>query len=333
MSSVTQFKNPEHLLIAILNYRTPDETIDCLRSLVDQVQAIPGTHVVVADNDSGDDSVEKIGAAIEREGWSDWATLMPLDRNGGYAFGNNAIFRTSLESDNPPPYFLLLNPDTQVRAGAVRALLDFLERNPKAGIAGSSFETQEGNVYHLAFRFPSLWSEMNDGFRLGIVSKLLSDFVVARNLSEEECEVDWLCGASLMIRREVFETAGLMDDDYFLYYEETDFCLSVKKAGWSCWYVPQSRVMHIGGKSTGVLVENVRSRLPQYWFESRRRYFVKNHGLLYTAAADALWIMGFSLWKIRQTIQHLPNEDPPQMLGDFILNSVFFRGGLPKTSS
>lgn len=67
-------------------------------------------------------------------------------------------------------------------------------------------------------------------------------------------------------------------EEYFLYYEETDFCLQAKRAGWSCWRVPESRVMHMAGQSTGVTTPGARKRLPQYWFESRRRYFIKNHG-------------------------------------------------------
>jgi GT2 family glycosyltransferase len=204
-----------------------------------------------------------------------------------------------------------------------------MEQHPDVGIAGSSFEEVDGKLWPIAFRFPTVLSELDSGLRLGIVSKLLSRWAVARTMTNEQCQVDWLPGASMLIRREVFKSIGLMDEGYFLYYEETDYCLQAKRAGWSCWYVPQSRVMHIAGQSTGVTVRNaLPKRLPQYWYDSRRRYFIKNHGLLYSVLADATWIVGFSLWRVRRVIQRKPDQDPPKMLEDFIRNSVFLKGGV-----
>lgn len=328
MSDLMGLNSLTSLLVVIVNYRTPKLTIDCLRSLVGEVQSLPGTRVVVVDNASGDDSVECIGAAIEAEGWSNWVSLLPSAHNGGYAFGNNAAIRPALRSANPPPYFLLLNPDTQVRPNALKVLVDFMEQHSEVGLAGSSFESHQGVVWPIAFRFPTVLSELDSGLRLGLVSKFLSQWVVARTMTNEPCQVDWVCGASLIIRREVFESAGLLDEEYFLYYEETDFCLQANRAGWPCWYVPQSRVMHIGGQSSGVTGLGPPKRRPQYWFDSRRRYFVKNHGLLYATLADAAWIFGCLLWRLRQMIQYKPDSDPPQLLRDFIRNSVFFKGSL-----
>ena len=158
--------------------------------------------------------------------------------------------------------------------------------------------------------------------------KLLSKWVVAQTMTDQPQQIDWLPGASMMIRRQVFESIGLMDEEYFLYYEETDFCLQAKRAGWECWYVPQSRVMHIAGQSTGVTSkEGSLKRLPQYLFESRQRYFVKNHGLFYAALVDLVWSIGFILWRLRQFIQRKPDTDPPYLLWDSLRNSVFFTLG------
>ena len=315
------------VLVVIVNYRTPILTINCLRSLVSEVQSSPGTRVAVVDNDSGDRSLEQIGTAIETEGWGNWVSLIPSDHNGGYAFGNNVVIRPVLESSNLPLYFLLLNPDTQVHPGAIKALVDFMEKHPDVGIAGSSFEEADGTPWPIAFRFPTVLSEMDSGLRLGVVTRLLSNWVVTRTMTDEEAQVDWLPGASMLIRPEVFKSVGLMDEGYFLYCEETDFCLQARRAGWSCWYVPQSRVMHIAGQSTGVTDRKLPpKRLPQYWFDSRRRYFVKNHGLLYAGLADAVWIFGFVLWRARRVIQRKPDTDPPKLLKDFLRNSVFLKG-------
>lgn len=316
------------LVVVIVNYRTAGLTIDCLRSLVSEVRSLPGTRVIVTDNASGDGSVEKIQAAIETEGWGDWASLQPLERNGGFAYGNNAAIRPVVESPNPPPYILLLNPDTIVRPGALKALVDFMDSHPDVGIAGSRLEDPDGTPQRSAFRFHSILSELDFGLRLGIVTKLLSNWVVAPPVSDEVGQTDWVAGASMIVRREVFETAGLMDEEYFMYYEEMDFCLQAKKAGWSCWYVPPSHVVHLVGQSSGVTdTKRPPKRLPQYWFDSRRRYFLKNHGWLYAAVADAAWASGFALWRLRRIIQRKPDPDPPNYLGDFLRNSVFLKGG------
>lgn len=323
----------QSVLIVMVNYRSAKLAVNSLRSLASEMQSVPGTRVAIVDNASGDDSLQVIGSAIEQEGWSSWVTLMPSPLNGGYAYGNNYAIRPALESDNPPAYYWLLNPDTVVRPGALKALVDFMQANPKAGLCGSRFEEADGQPWRIAFRFPSIWSELDNGLRLGVVSKLLSKWATVRWMGEEPAEVDWMPGASMMIRQEVFESIGLMDEEYFLYFEETDFCLQAKRAGWSFWYVPESCVMHIAGQSTGVTVRTDKpKRLPQYWFDSRRRYFVKNHGRLYAAMVDAVWLAGFVLWRGRRVIQRKPDCDPPQLLQDFLNNSAIFRPGVPTKS-
>jgi hypothetical protein len=327
MTNAIQLDNLSRLLVVILNYRTPQLTIACLRSLVDEVRSLPGTHVVVVDNASGDGSAALIQGAIAAESWGDWVSLLPLEHNGGYAFGNNAAIRLGLESTNPPPYFLILNPDTLVRAGALKALVNFMDEQPDVGIAGSRLEDPDGTPQRSAFRFHTIFSELDSGLRLGVITKLLSRWVVAPAVREDTYQTDWVSGASMIVRREVFASVGLLDEKYFLYFEEVDFCLQANKAGWSCWYVPASRVVHLVGQSTGVNNPNQRpKRLPKYWFDSRRRYFIKNHGWLYAALADATWVFGFFVWRWRRVIQRKPDTDPPKLMSDFLLNSIFMKG-------
>lgn len=327
MSELTQLEIPPRLHLVVLNYRTPDLTVDCLKSLVDEVKALPGTHVTVVDNASGDGSAVTIAAAIDREGWSDWVTFMPLEKNGGYAFGNNAAIRSILESDNVPPYILLLNPDTIVHPGALKALVNFMDQHPEVGIAGSRLEDPDGTPQCSAFRFPSVFSELDGGLRLGIVSRLLSRWIIAPPVPEVECQTDWVAGASMIVRREVFETVGLMDEKYFLYFEEVDFCMAANRAGWPCWYVPSSRVVHFVGQSSGVTdTKRPPKRRPTYWFDSRRRFFVKNYGRWYAVLTEAAWTAGYVIWQLRRTVQRKPDTDPPKLLSDFVLNSILLKG-------
>ncbi len=334
MSDTTQPDSLTSLIVVIVNYRTPGLTIDCLRSLVSEVRSLPGTRVVVTDNASGDGSVEQIDTAIATEGWGDWVSFMPLERNGGFAYGNNAAIRPVLESVNPPPYILLLNPDTIVRPGALQVLVDFMDKHPDVGIAGSRLEDPDGTPQQSAFRFHTAISELEQGWRLGIVSKLLAKWGIAPPVPEETCQTDWVAGASMIVRREVFEAVGLMDEEYFMYYEEMDFCLQANKSGWSCWYVPQSRVVHLVGQSSGVTdSKRPPKRLPQYWFDSRQRYFLKNYGWMYTALADIFWASGFAFWRLRRGFQRKPDADPPQFLRDFLRNSVFLKRSISSSSN
>ena len=305
-------------MIVIVNYRTAELTVDCLRSLAGEVAAA-GARVVVTDNLSGDDSVAKIETAIADNGWSAWASLLPLDRNGGFAFGNNAAIRPALESTDPPDYVLLLNPDTVVRPGALTALLEFMKANPKVGIAGSRLEHPDGMPQRSAFRFHSIRGELESGLRLGIVSRLLQSKIVAPPAPQEAGPTDWVAGASMIIRREVFREIGLMDEGYFMYFEEVDFCLRARRAGWPCWYVPASRVVHLVGQSSGVTdIKKAQKRRPGYWFESRKRFFVNNFGTFRTFLANIAWTFGFATFRARQWIQRKPDLDPQRLLRDFV---------------
>jgi GT2 family glycosyltransferase len=314
------------LLIVIVNYRTADLTIDCLRSLAPQIDASQ-MRLVITDNLSGDDSVARISGAITDNRWS-WATLLPLERNGGFAYGNNAAIKPALESADPPEYVLMLNPDTVLRDGAIPELLKFMDANPGAGIAGSRLEDPDATPQQSAFRFHGLASEFAGVMKFSLVDRALNGFLVAPPIVPTQVSrTDWVAGASMIIRREVFRDVGLLDEKYFMYFEEVDFCRAAHKAGWECWYVPSSRVVHLVGAASQISdARKHRKRRPTYWFDSRRRYFVKNHGITYAALADLAFAIGYSIWRVRRAIQRKADNDPPKLLSDLLRNSVFVRG-------
>lgn len=318
--------NAPRMLVVIVNYRTGPLVVDCLDSLEAERAAMPSLRVAVVDNASGDGSVALIGAAIEARGWSDWVRLMPSDVNGGFAAGNNIAVAAALADEAPPDLIWLLNPDTRVNPGAALALARFMDDTPGAGIAGSALIEGSGAPWPYAFRFPSILSEFERGARLPAVSKLLSRRAVLRRMSDRRARVDWVSGASMVVRRAVFDAIGLMDEGYFLYYEETDFCGRAARAGWTCWYVPEASITHIAGQSTGLTRPDRRpDRIPAYWFESRRRYFAKTHGRLYAALADLAWVLGHVQWRVRRRVQAKNDPDPPRLLADFLRNSAWFR--------
>ncbi len=317
------------LWVAIVNYRTAALTLDCLASLVAEHRSGLNMMVAIVDNASEDGSLEVLRQGIEAHQSPDWMRLEQLPRNGGFAYGNNMVLRQALESSHPPDYILLLNPDAAVHEGAIAPLIRFLDEHPKVGLVGSRLEDPDGTPQISAFRFPSFWSELDHGLRLGLASRLIGHRRLALPIASEPYAADWLAGASLMIRREVLTTAGLFDENYFLYFEEVDFCHRAQRSGWECWYVPESRVVHLVGQSTGV-TDTRRSpqRMPQYWFESRRRYFLKFHSAIYVAIADLLWMIGFALWRLRRWLLRKPDSDPPYFLWDFLRNSIWVKRGV-----
>ncbi len=314
------------VLIVIVNYKTAGLIVDCLRSLEPEIASFRGgrARVVVTDNASPDDSVPRLEAAVRDNRWSDWAEIQPLERNGGFAYGNNAAIRPRLDSDHPPDYIWLLNPDTIVRPGALSALIEFLQKTPEAGIVGSRLEGADGIAQQSVFRFPSVMGELEDGLKFGPASRLLSRWIVSLPVPEAPCACDWVCGASMLIRREVFESIGLLDEGYFMYYEEVDFCRRAQLAGWACWYDPEPRVVHLVGQSSaGSDVRVNRKRLPTYWFEARRRYFLSHLGYLRTFLADVAWSLGYLTFRARQRIQRKPDNQPRYFLRDFVRYNFF----------
>jgi N-acetylglucosaminyl-diphospho-decaprenol L-rhamnosyltransferase len=320
-------------MVIIVNYKVGDLVVDCLRSLQNEVfeQGEQVAEVLVVDNQSGDDSVAVMRQAIEANRWQSWARVVESPVNGGFAYGNNVALRDAKARGARYEHVWFLNPDTVARPGALRELTKFLDAHPKVGLVGSRVEEDDGGtVWPYAFRFHSILGELEAAMQLGVVTKLLSRFATAMKMGNEPRQVQWLSGCTFAVRGKVFDDVGLMDEEFFLYYEETDFCKRAHLAGWDCWYVPASRVYHISGRSTGVSGEGSSARrLPAYWFESRRRYFMKHHGRAYTVAADIAWVIGFSIWRLRRKLQRKPDMDPPQYRKDFIRHSAIFNGDIP----
>ena len=194
------------LLAVILNYKTPDMTLEALDALLRELAPYPDARVTIVDNDSRDGSFEK----LRQKASSDRVQVIASEYNGGFAYGNNFAIERALEQDDLPDYVYLLNSDAFPDPGCVQALVEFLDANPRVGIAGSYVHGPEPVPHKTAFRFHSVWSELETSLGVGVVSNLLRRYIVAPALPTETCQVDWLAGASMLIRREVLEeVAGL----------------------------------------------------------------------------------------------------------------------------
>ena len=314
------------LLVVVLCYKVPDLTIDCLRSLEPEIARIPGARVGVCENGTGPESAEKLRRAIDENGWGSWVDLTVLEVNRGFCGGNNAVIRDVFASADPPEYVLLLNSDTIVHEGSMSALVDFMDAHPKAGIAGSQLLSPEGKIQASPFLFTGIGSELDRGLRLGVASRFLTGKLTIDHSKPGPAE--WLAGASLILRSSMLREIGLLDEGLYTYFDDIDICLRAKRAGWESWYVPESKVIHLEGASTGIKGSNVAKVKPRpaYWFQARRRFFLKNYGKLYTAAADAAFLVGYSLWRLRRLVQNKPDLDPEGFLADSFRHSVFCTG-------
>ncbi len=315
------------LSVIVLNYNTGALATRCLASLIaDLEQTDFDFHICVVDNHSPDDSATLLENCINDNDWGDRATLIKSAKNGGYAYGNNLGIRHAIEQFDPE-YVWLVNPDTVMLPNAASELINFLADNRQADLCGSRLQDEDGTLQISAFRFPSIISEIIDYCQLGLISNALAEHAVIMPAPENNARVDWVAGASLMIRRSVVDDIGLMDEDYFLYYEEVDYILAAQRAGHSCWYVPSSKIIHMVGAATGISDHRKQApRRPQYWFNSRRRYFLKNKGPLYALLADIAVILSYSFWLVRSSIQRKQTNNPPKFLRDFIGNSVLVKG-------
>lgn len=303
------------VLCVILNWRTPDMTLRAAQSALAAMEGIDGA-ITIVDNDSQDGSY-----AALIDGTRDWSRVRVLQsgRNGGYGAGNNFGIRAGLPDGTAPDFVYILNSDAFPAPDAIRALLDHLNTHPSTGFAGSHIHGEDGAPHTTAFRFPSIASEFEGAAKTGPISKLLKNAIVAPDLPTVTTRVDWLAGASVLMRQSVLDQIGLFDEGFFLYFEETDLCHRAADAGWPTDYVVESRVMHLGSVSTGM---KDWQRVPSYWFSSRRYYFEKTHGRFYALCATLAHIAGLGVYGLRVVLQGKTPHTPPYFLRDLVKHSM-----------
>ncbi|WP_134726283.1 glycosyltransferase family 2 protein [Paracoccus luteus] len=305
----------------ILNWRSADMTLDAAAAAVTAMHGIDGA-ITIVDNDSGDGSLERMAAAVAaragQPGW-DRIAVVPSGRNGGFGAGNNFAIRRGLPGGGRPELTYLLNSDAMPRPDAIRALIDHLDRHPEAGIACSRLQGPDGAPHSTAFRFPTAAGEFEAAARSGPVSRLLRRSIVAMPQPTETLRVDWSAGASMMIRQDVLDRIGLFDETFFLYFEETDLCRRAALAGWQTHYVVESLVVHIGSASTGM---KEWSRVPDYWYDSRRHYFLKHHGRRGAVTATLAHLGGGALWRLRCALTRRPVDAPPDHLRRLVTHAL-----------
>lgn len=318
------------MVVAIVAYRAAPLTIDCLASIEPERVDLPNLQVVVVDNASPDGAADAVARAIEERGWGAWVDLIRAPVNRGFAAGNNIAIRRMHSCYADAGWLLLLNPDTVVRPGALRHLRDFMAARSEVGAAGGRSEDPDTTPQVCCFRFPNAANEVLGHLGIGLLGRLFQRHLTGLGIPQQPCPVDWVSGAFLLLRREMLDQLGLMDEGYFLYFEETDYLLRAQRAGWQCWHVPDSRVVHLVGQSSGVTVRNrAPQRMPGYWYESRRRYFVHHYGRTYAALTDLALVLVCPLGRLRHRLQGKTPRTPPHFIADMLRHSALWHRDAP----
>jgi GT2 family glycosyltransferase len=264
------------LSIVIVSWNTRDLLESCLRSVYKNSLA-DEFEVWLVDNASVDGSISMVKEQFPQ------VRVIENQINVGFAHGNNQAIRKSTGK-----YVMLLNPDTEIKAGALDKLLQFLEENPNAGAVGAKLISPNGSLQNSCHPDLTLTREL---WRLFHLDKL-HNYGTYNMQKWDMCyprQVDVLQGAALVIREEALKQVGLLDEDYFMYTEEVDLCFRLRQAGWTLHWIPKAEVLHYGGQSTKLVAEKMFLAL----YESRLKFFRKHYGsptargykLVLTAAA------------------------------------------------
>jgi len=311
------------LAVIVVSWNVRDLLRRCLESLKasQQIEFLPSlsaTHpseshkqqptiyravVVVVDNASSDGSAEMVRRDFP------WVHLIASGQNLGFTTANNLAIR-QLTTQVFPSYFLFLNPDTEVAPDALRLMLDYMTRHPEVGLLGPKLLNPDGTVQSSRRRFPTLATAFVEStviqWRLWKDSPLLKRYYVLDRSDDETQEVDWVTGACFMVRREALENVGLMDEGFFMYSEELDWCRRMKEQGWKVVYLSAARVVHYGAQSS----EQVKPFQHIQFQRSKIRYFRKYHGPLIAWALRLFLLASYGGLLLEEAVKWLITRRP-----------------------
>lgn len=262
------------LSVVIVSYNVRDLLGVCLESIRAGLKEESGTpanklntEVIVVDSSSTDDTTELVRTRFP------WARLIEPGRNVGFSKGNNIGMEASRGR-----YVLSLNPDTRVIGPAPAKMVGYMEAHPQVGALGPQLLNDDGSVQSSRRRFPTLWTAFFESTWLQPIAPraVLDRYYMRDKLDTETTAVDWVHGAAVMVRREVLDQVGGLDEGFFMYSEELDWQRRIQSAGWEIVYYPEAQIVHYGGKSSDQVVAQTHVRFQN----SKIRYFRKYHGTL-----------------------------------------------------
>ena len=253
---------------------------------------------MVVDNASNDGSVGVIQQWLDERSVGELVTLISSSDNSGFSGGNNTGV-AALDAE----YYLLLNSDTLIRKGAVSTLLSAAKSEEKVGLVSPRLEWPDGLAQESCFRFHTPISQIIESANTGFITKVLQKYNVPYSVCNKIAFYDWTSFACVLIKAEVFNDIGLMDDGYFMYFEDVAFSHKAQQAGWKVMNVPDAHVVHLRGGSSPLKSQaKQRKRLPRYFYESRTRFFYQVYGHVGLLMANILWTLGYGVSLLRSLL-------------------------------
>lgn len=239
------------LSVIIVNFNTQDLLKNCLTSIYQYIDILED-EVIVVDNASQDDSVEMVKKKFPA------VKLIINQKNLGFAKANNQALRQAQGE-----YCLLLNSDTQVKSGALEKLVRFANDHLEVGVVGAKLLNPDGSIQPSVYHFPSIWRAIKEYWlgQKGIYEKYAPAVSGA-------VEVEAVVGAAILIPKRVFDQVGLLNEQYFMYFEDLDYCRRVRRAGFEVYYLPQAEIIHHHGQSAA----KIGSQAYRYLSESSKIY-------------------------------------------------------------
>jgi len=265
--------------IIIVNWNTRQLLLNCLASIFSTVQHV-SFEVIVADNGSTDGSVEAVSSAYPM------VNIIANSSNLGFAGANNQAMRRMAGK-----YAILLNSDTLFKEHALDRMFHFMEHHPEAGICGPQLLNTDGSKQNSVGDFPHVLTEFISSALIRILfpETYKKARKTKRLVFEAPSAVDFIVGACMMVRKKAIDAVGMLDDDFFFLYEETDWCFRMRRAGWVVYHLPDVEIYHMGGQSMKEI--NLRARVESW--RSRYLFFRKNLHLS-PLAWSALLLLGFA---------------------------------------
>jgi len=270
------------LSVVILSWNVRDLLRQCLQSVT--ITRLLTSEIIVVDNASSDGSPDMLRAEFPE------VRLIVSATNRGYPGGNNDGMTAASGR-----YVLILNPDTLVVGDALSTMLTYADAHSDVGVIGPQLLNPDGSVQSSRRRFPTLLTGLFESTWLQSLAPrgVLRHYYVQDRPDDATQAVDWVTGACLLVRREVIQQVGLLDEGFFMYSEELDWCRRIKQAGWKIVYLPEAKIIHYMGRSSDQVV----AQRHIYFQTSKVRYFRKHHGALTAGVLRASLLLMYA-WQL-----------------------------------
>jgi len=286
------------LAVSIINFRTGDLTLQCVQSVLDDLGDV-NARIIVVDNCSEDGSAEQIEEWIAAAPPGTPVDLVRSATNSGFSGGHNQGIGACDAN-----WYLVLNSDAVLRQGFTQDILSVANAaSASTGFIVPKLEGDDGVVQPNCFRFSTPISELLRSANTGFVTRLFKRFEVSLGREPDVPAMQWASFACILLRHDMVKSIGPMDEGYFLYFEDAEYCLRAGRAGWGLERAPNACAVHFRGGSGPVkALAAAKKRLPPYFYSSRSRFLYQAHGQAGLILANLLWHVGRGIAHARRLV-------------------------------